>query len=348
MPRRLPPLSSVQVVVLCTAAAALLAAALLIPRRNLGELTEGDEGPERKGGDDTGQRQRGHEQLKKKKKKKGRKKKKKRSSRGEVDAASEGEAIVAFVDAAVLPTRECCPSCNLPMPVDLGTSTHMACCGRILCNGCVIKQKMDGDANDNEAIITTCAHCGEPSALNDKEALKRLRRRVREGDAGGMFLLAAYYEVGGGGVRQSDAKAVDLYHRAAVKGFAPAAHNLYTRYNSKHDLFRHDAQEARRWLNRAVEGGSVPALHDMGLSEGTNGNLERAVRCLRVAAAAGYEKSIAALKTVYADGLLGKEELGESIRQYETARAGMRSDARDSAANMSNEVLSLMSKATRQ
>ena len=80
MPRRLPPLSSVQVGVLCTAAAALLAAALLIPRRNLGELTEGDEGPERKGGDDTGQRQRGHEQLKKKKK--GRKKKKKRSSPG--------------------------------------------------------------------------------------------------------------------------------------------------------------------------------------------------------------------------------------------------------------------------
>ena len=71
------------------------------------------------------------------------------------------------------PPREDCPICFLPLPVRSGSSvsTFKSCCGKIICDGCIIA--MCEEAHERGGEVGLCAFCRTPTATSDEEGIKR-------------------------------------------------------------------------------------------------------------------------------------------------------------------------------
>ena len=70
------------------------------------------------------------------------------------------------------PPREDCPICFLPLPLQPDESTFNLCCGKIICNGCIVSMVMEemrkGKKNDE---LGMCAFCRSPHHSSDEERI---------------------------------------------------------------------------------------------------------------------------------------------------------------------------------
>jgi TPR repeat protein len=72
-----------------------------------------------------------------------------------------------------------------------------------------------------------CPFCNADRAdKTDEENNKEIMKRVAVNDPGAMYLLGNQYEHGLRGLQQDQAKAVDLYARAAELGYSKAHYQL--------------------------------------------------------------------------------------------------------------------------
>jgi len=74
------------------------------------------------------------------------------------------------------PPPEDCPICFLPLPLDDGQVTFEACCGKSICNGCIIAM------NEREGA-KLCAFCRTPCAQSEEEYVKRIMKLMEKGTA---------------------------------------------------------------------------------------------------------------------------------------------------------------------
>lgn len=97
----------------------------------------------------------------------------------------------------VVKEREECPICMIPLPIDedLGCVFY-ACCGKMICNGCIHAQTM----NDRKSRVPNhkkkCAFCCKISPKNDIKQLKKLMKRDNNPMA--FCCMAALYKTGAG------------------------------------------------------------------------------------------------------------------------------------------------------
>ena len=91
----------------------------------------------------------------------------------------DGEEAPRYTDEELFrqpPPREECPICMLPQPLDEGETYYQACCGKVLCCGCIDAVE---PGKDNQIL---CPFCRSPAEhTSDGEWMERIMKRVRNG-----------------------------------------------------------------------------------------------------------------------------------------------------------------------
>ncbi len=97
----------------------------------------------------------------------------------------------------------------------------------------------------------------------NREGLRLIQQSADAGSAEGAHRLALVFAQGDGGTPRSDARAVELFTRAAEKGHRRAQLNLGTLYLRGQGVPR-DLVQARAWLEKAAVDGDPFALYVLG------------------------------------------------------------------------------------
>jgi len=147
------------------------------------------------------------------------------------------------------------------------------------------------------------------------------------------------------GVRRIEARdftGVETLRRAANAGHAPAQFYLAKLYENGEGGLRKDAPEARRWTERAAQGGDSRAMHNLGLYyfEGTGGAQNRTVAAqwFRKAADLGLRDSQYNLGSLYEEGYGVSQNAAEAYKWYLIAARQGDPEAKTSAERVKREL----------
>ena len=199
------------------------------------------------------------------------------------------------------------------------TEAYFPCCGKSICEGCVHSFCKSGN--------NKCPFCNSDRAgKTDEERVEEIMKRMEANDADSINLLAGYYYNGLGGLQQDQAKAMELYVRAADLGHSKAHCDLGDIYPKGGDF-----KKAKFHIEAAAMAGHEVARCNLGYVEERYGNVEQAIKHWTIAASAGNYEAIHVLRTQFEQGLLRRESIDSTLTAYNNSCAEMRSEARDAA-----------------
>jgi len=125
-----------------------------------------------------------------------------------------------------------------------------------------------------------------------------------------------------------------LYLKAGELGCPGAYFNLGQAYNEGRRGLEVDNKKTKYYWELAAMSGYVPARHNLGCLDGQAGNERRAMKHYIIAAKAGDEKSLNAVKIGFMNmkGLVTKDEYASTLRAYHERQKEMKNNERDIAA----------------
>ena len=215
-----------------------------------------------------------------------------------------------------------CPICCLPLPIDMSKSTMMACCCKIICNGC---DYANGKRETEEGLEHRCAFCREPAADTDEELEKRTMERIKKNDPVAMIKMGKKH------LKEGDyGNAVEYFTKAAELGAAEANFLLGTSYYEGIGVEK-DEKKARPHLEQAAIGGHPRARGVLAAHEMKNGRLERAAKHFIISANLGCDISLQQIKELFVRGIVTKEDYTAALRGYQAAVDAAKSPERDEA-----------------
>jgi hypothetical protein len=211
-----------------------------------------------------------------------------------------------------------CPLCFLPLPIDLQKSSFYSCCCQTVCNGCVY-------ANFKSRGNSDCPFCREPAISGEEKHNKRTMKRVKANDPVALNQMGARHLVEG------DYESGLRFLNSAAELGDSIAHNLlgHSYYNG--EGVEKDLEKGIHHLEEAAIGGHPDARYDLACYEDKNGNIERMVKHLIIAAKLGYEDSMKSLWKIYSAGHITKEELEATLRTHKAAIDATKSSQREKA-----------------
>ena len=214
-----------------------------------------------------------------------------------------------------------CPLCFLPLPLDGSKSMFRTCCSETVCNGCIYANFM---SNIHDMVKAgRCPFCRE--VANDDENDKRMMKRAKANDP------AALSQMGGRCSKEGDYDAAFEYlTKAAELGDLMARNQLGFMYWKGEGVDK-DNEKAAYHFEKAAIGGHPVARHNLAVIEEENGNMERSVKHLIIAANLGDEDSMKVLWKHYSAGNITKEDLDATLRTHQAAINAMKSAQRDEA-----------------
>ena len=222
------------------------------------------------------------------------------------------------------PPRDECPICFHPLPLDEQEQIYQACCGKIICLGCIYAVKV-GDED------IPCPFCRTPARTSDGEWVERLKERTEGDDAMAMYNLGCDYYNGRKGLRQNLRKAMKLFLQAGELGYAAAYHNIgYAYYHG--EGVEKDENKAKYYYELAAMGGDAYARYNLGLFEQREGNMSRSVKHWMISAGAGDDDSLKSIQKCFVNGDATKDDFEKALRAHKDAKDEMSSDQRDKAA----------------
>ena len=213
-----------------------------------------------------------------------------------------------------------CPICCLPLPVDPEKSTMMDCCSKIICNGCnYANQKREYEGRHQHK----CAFCRKPLSKTKEKINEQLMKRVEANDP------EAICDMGMERYNKRDYKsAFEYWTRAIALGDIHAHYQLSILYRDGEGVEKDEKRELHH-LEEAAIGGHPNARYNLGLKEGNNDRLDRAVKHWIIATNLGYEKSLKGLKALYKAGHVSKEDFNAALRGYQAAINAAKSPQRE-------------------
>ena len=221
------------------------------------------------------------------------------------------------------PPKEECPVCFADLPINPNGIQYQACCGKILCMGCIVAAYKADDRH-------LCPFCRTP-AVTGGDMLERIKKRAKGDHAVAICQLGSYYHQGSRGLSQNYVKALELYLRAGELGYAMAYGNIGSAYYLGEGVER-DIEKAKHYYELAAMGGHVKARFNLGVLEKNAGNMSRAVKHWMIAAGAGYDKSLKGIHQLFTKGHVTKEDFEKALRAHKDAKDEMSSEQRDAAA----------------
>ncbi len=211
-----------------------------------------------------------------------------------------------------------CPLCFLPLSLATKKSKIYKCCCTMVCDGCVLAyHKSNGDDR--------CPFCRQPVLSNDEEDKKKIMERVNANDPVAMRFMGTerYHE------RDYDG-AFGYWTKAAEFGDADAHFSLSIMYQLGQGVEK-DEEKGVYHMEHAAIGGDPFARNNLGVFEGENGNIERAVKHFIIAANLGNDLSMKALWGHYSCGNITKKDLEATLRNHKAAIDATKSSQRDAA-----------------
>jgi len=227
------------------------------------------------------------------------------------------------------PPNEDCPICMIRLPTLGKGQTYKVCCGKIICSGCEYAPVCDHEGNQVDNI---CPFCRSSPPHSAEEMIKRYeKRRVEMNDATAIYNHGCNYSEGRYGLPQNDAKALELYHRAAGLGSADAYYGIGIAYHIGRGV-EVDEKKAIHYWELASMRGHVMARHNLGCYEGQAGNMDRAMRHYSISAKAGYKNALNGVHTLYSHGYATKDDYAKALHSYQAYVDEIKSEQRDEAA----------------
>ena len=227
------------------------------------------------------------------------------------------------------PHEEDCPICRLRLPTLNTGKKYKACCGKVICSGCVHELIYDNEGN--VVARKTCPSCNAPEPKSQEEIVQRVKARVELDDAEAISCLGTFYDVGLHGLPQDIAKALELWHRAGDLGNAGAYADIGLAYSLGEGV-KEDKKKAKHYCELAVIEGDAVARHELGGDEERAGNKDRALKHWMITARDGVSASLEDIKRMYKEGHATKEDYATSLRAYQEYLDEIKSDHRDEAA----------------
>jgi hypothetical protein len=240
---------------------------------------------------------------------------------------------------APLPPTEDCAICLVPLSRLAANTVYHACCGNMICVGCVqeneaLIQKQNEEKNAAKSKPDACPFCRELRPSEDKN-VRQLEARALKNDHVALHQLGSAFTKGDCGLPKDDLKALDYWIRAVELGSGEACPQIGYSYSSGRGVSK-DMDRADLFYIVGALRGDIIARHIIGCNEYNSGNHRIGIRHWKVAAEAGSQLSIDALKKIYnADGkmpgkeFISKEEMDTVYRSGHEAQEEVKSEERE-------------------
>lgn len=152
-----------------------------------------------------------------------------------------------------------------------------------------------------------------------------------DGNANAFYLFAGHYDDGDyDGLPQDYQKANELYLKAGELGCARGYFNLGVAYEKGRGVER-DEKKAKHYYELSAMDGDITGRNNLGCMEYEAGNHYRAFKHLIIAAKAGLEESLDAVKQGFMAGYITKDEYASTLRVHQQRLDEVKSGARDVA-----------------
>ena len=209
-----------------------------------------------------------------------------------------------------------CPICCVPLSLENKKMGITACCCKVICRDCATAN----ETREREGRLDhKCPFCRHPTPATNEEAESILMKRVAANDPVAMIKMSILCNNAG-----DHRGAVGYCTKAAELGDVDAHYHLALMYQLGKG-FKKDEKKASYHLECAVIGGHVDARYNLGYIEGENGRLDRAVKHWIIAANMGHVRSLEALKKLYRDGQISKDDFAAALRAHQAAIEAMKS-----------------------
>ena len=245
--------------------------------------------------------------------------------------AAEIRDDALFTQPAISHLGEC-PICFLPLPLDV--QTLMPCCSKSICDGCLFANVMSNITDKIKA--GSCMLCREQPTWSKNDYTERVKKRAEANDP------VAIRRMGGERFSEGDYdSAFEYLTKAAELGdieshflIGNMYHGVKHEFESMHkkgEGVEKDEKKAVYYYEKAAIGGHPDARHNLAVIDQGNGNYERAVKHLVIAAKLGSDKSLDMVKAFHRYGKASKEDFEAALRGHQAAVDAMKSEQREAA-----------------
>jgi len=183
-----------------------------------------------------------------------------------------------------------------------------------------------------------CPFCRVPLSLNDKEDLKRLKKRMKLNDVGAFYTMGYLYSNGDCGLPKNKNKSFELMNQAAELGSSDAHYNLGNWYSQGRHVVR-DKNKATHHYMLAAIGGHELARFNLGTMEGNNRNHDKAMKHHMIAARCGFDESLATVGAGYKVGFVTKDDYASTLRAHKASQDEMKSEERTEVIPIRNRMM---------
>lgn len=244
------------------------------------------------------------------------------------------------LDKDDVPSREDCPICMLPLPLDESRTDASPCCGKTICSSCnhekmVLKMleicetaQTEEQAQEIDFEKFCCPFCRALPPEDEADELKAIMRRFEANDAKAAGQLGMAYLVGDFGLRKDNNEGLFRLLHGANLGDPNSCYSFACIYYEGHFGATRNKFVAKKYWEKAAEGGHIYARENLAQAEKDNGNFSQAKRHWQIAAAAGGEKSVMCLIACFQENKLCHKDLAICLQTYDKAWIGMRSEQR--------------------
>ena len=217
-----------------------------------------------------------------------------------------------------------CPLCCLPHPIDLQKSGLYTCCNKRVCDGCNFANRR---RETERRLEQKCPFCRTAAAKTKEESNERLMKRAEANDPVAMRNMGTdRYDEG------DYTAAFEYWTRAAALGDVPAHFQLSTLYGEGEGVEKDEKKELHH-LTVAAIAGHPAARYNLGYMDMKNNQVVRAVKHFIIAAKLGHDQALAALKNLYKDGFVSKDDFAAALRGHHAANKATESPQRKEAAD---------------
>ena len=252
---------------------------------------------------------------------------------------------------APLPPTEDCAICLVPLSRIKSEAFYQACCGNTICRACAVEHEesinKQTEENAGKKLAFTCPFCREPvpTYVNTELEYARLQARCVQNDHIALKLVGVLYRNGSRHTPKDGLKALDYFIRSVELGSPEACGCIATGYK-KGDGVAVDKEKSAFFERIGALRGDIYAQHNIGVTEYYSGNHEIGIRHWKIAAEAGYQGSLNALRRIYnANGkkpgkeFISKEYLESTYRACHAAQEEVKSEEREKHCKRSDQFL---------
>lgn len=228
------------------------------------------------------------------------------------------------------PSKEDCPICLMPMPLNELHCTYSPCCGKFICHGCMHQKIMvAASSKGSKSLIGKCSFCREPTFVSDKEIIARCKKRMAVGDGDAFCFLGMNYYDGLLGLQPNYTKAAELWLGGASLGSVPAYNHIAIAYSKGLGVEKNE-KKAFHFNQLAAMGGDVTSRFNLGV-QCARIRMEDTIEHWKIAAGAGFELALDKIEMLLECKALTEEAYESVLTAYLTSRDEMNSDQREMA-----------------